>query len=130
MSDIDLECELLSPPEVIYKGFMDSWIHGAITEALAAIDPRVEGEFRLWSGSVRGKFLDLIPNKKIKMTWRTVEFPLTTPDSLVTISLKPYKHGTRFHVYHEEIPIPFFEQFRFAWEDYYFPRMRNFFIEH
>ena len=44
MSDLDLECDLLSPPQVVYKGWLDSWIHGAITEALAAIDPKVEGD--------------------------------------------------------------------------------------
>ena len=129
MSDLDLECDLLSPPKVVYSSWMDSWIHGAITEALAAINPVVEGEYRLWSGSVHGRFVDLAPNKMIKMTWRTVEFSLTDRDTMVTINLKPIKHGTRFHVFHEQIPDIFLEQFRFAWQDYYFPRMRNFFVQ-
>ena len=130
MSDLDLECILLSPPQLVYNGWLDSWIHGAITEALAAIDPRVEGDFRLWSGSVRGKFVNLIPNQQCQMTWRTVEFPLEMADTLVTLSFKNHKKGTLFHVYHTAIPDLFLEQFRFAWEDYYFPRMQRFFISH
>ena len=130
MSDLDLECDLLSPPAVVYKGWLDSWIHGAITEALAAINPQVEGEYRLWSGSVHGRFLDLVPNKTIQMTWRTVEFPLSMGDTIATITLTPQKMGTRFHVYHTNIPDIFLEQFRFAWQDYYFPRLQHFFIAH
>ena len=130
MSHLDLECNLLSPPAIVYKGWLDSWIHGAITEAMAAIDARVEGEYRLWSGSVQGKFIELIPNQTIKMTWRTVEFPIHQRDSLVTITLKSHKQGTRFHVFHEEIPTVLEEQFLFAWREYYFPRLQNFFIAH
>lgn len=130
MSDLELECDLLSPPAVIYKGWLDSWIHGAITEALAAINPQVEGEYRLWSGSVYGRFLSLVPNQTIKMTWRTVEFPSSMNDTIATITLKPKNTGTRFHVYHEQIPDVFLEQFRFAWQEYYFPRLQNFFITH
>jgi len=130
MSDLDLECILLSPPKAVYQGWLDSWIHGAITEALAAIEPKVEGNFRLWSGSVQGKILDLIPNQKCTMSWRTVEFPLNLPDTVVTISFHSHKNGTRFHIYHTDIPEVFIEQFRFAWEDYYFPRLQRFFVVH
>ena len=130
MRDLELEIDLLAPPELVYKGWLDSYIHGAISEALAAIDPKVDGEYRLWSGSVQGRFTQLITNKKISMTWRTVEFPITTEDSFVTITLKEIKAGTRFCVFHQKIPDVFFEQFRFAWQEYYFPRMQNFFIVH
>ena len=130
MRDLELETTLLSPPELIYRGWMDSYIHGAITEALAAIQPEVGGAFRLWSGAVQGRFLQIIPNKQITMSWRTVDFPPLTSDSKVRITLKAVKNGTLFTVYHQEIPEKFFEQFRFAWQDYYFPRLEKFFILH
>ena len=127
--DLQVHVDLLSPPSLVYRGWLDSYIHGALSEAMAAIDPRVDGEYRLWSGTVQGRFIQLEPYKKIVQTWRTVEFPLTSASSLVTLTFKTQKNGTRLIVRHENIPEPFFEQFRFGWEDYYFPRMERFFIQ-
>ena len=130
MPDLQFHVELLSPPPVVYRGWLDSYIHGAISEAMAAINPVVNGEYRLWSGTVQGRFLELDPNKKIVQTWRTAEFALNMESSVVTLLFQERKQGTRLVVQHEKIPVVFEEQFRFGWEDYYFPRLKRFFIAH
>ena len=130
MADIQVYVDLLSPPTVVYRGWLDSYIHGAISEAMAAIDPVVHGEYRLWSGTVQGRFLKLEPNKKIVKTWRTAEFSLDMESSVVTLLFQEHKKGTRLVVQHENIPVLFLEQFRFGWEDYYFPRLKRFFVTH
>ena len=94
------------------------------------VDPRVNGEYRLWSGTVQGRFIELEANKKIVKTWRTAEFALNMRSSVVTMHFTEQKNGTRLIVEHEDIPDLFTEQFRFGWEDYYFPRLKRFFISH
>ena len=62
------------------------------------------------------------------MTWRTAEFAMNMESSVVSLLFKEHKQGTRLVVQHEKIPELFKEQFRFGWEDYYFPRLKRFFI--
>ena len=133
MRDLQLHVELAGPPILVYAMWLDQAQHGMITEAFAKINGVIGGQYELWNGVVRGKFLQLEKPKKIVQTWRTVEFDdvpsttKTTPSSLLTLNLQKRKFGTRLVVTHERIPAILVEQFEFAWKEFYFPRMRYYF---
>ena len=119
MSDLDLECDLLSPPKVVYSSWMDSWIHGAITEALAAINPVVEGDYRLWSGSSR-RFSGSQQNDQDDMENRWV---FTTDQLMVTTTSNPPSTGPVSY-FTSRFPI-FLGTFLF-WQDFTFHEWKFF----
>ena len=128
MTSLQLHADVLAPPAVVYKTWLDPIQQGAITESIAAIDPRLEGEVRLWGGAVTGRILSLDPPKEIVQTWRTVDFPKLGPSSKLRLQFRAHKNGTRLVVSHEDIPPLMLDQFRFAWEEFYFPRLQIHFI--
>ena len=128
MLDLQLHCELTAPREVVFDTWLNQFEQGNITGAIAFITPRVEGHFRLWGGAVTGQFLSIERPHTLVMTWRTIDFEDWMSDTKLTITFQERKKGSRFIVSHELIPLPLIGQFRFAWSDVYFPKLRNYFV--
>lgn len=127
MTSLHLYCDLNSSKEPVFNAWLNQFQQGAITQALAFITPEVNGKIELWNGAVTGRFLQIEKHKRLILTWRTVEFDEKTPDTQLTISFQDTRHGSRFIVQHENIPLDMLNQFRFAWEQVYFPNLRAYF---
>ena len=69
------------------------------------------------------------PNRRIVQSWRTTEFPPESPDSHLEIVLEELEEGTRFTLYHTELPDGQGEQYREGWEEHYFAGMREYFYK-
>ena len=129
MADIQFYCDLLVDKELVFRSWLNGWTQGEITKALATINPVVQGKFELWNGAVTGHFLEINTNKRIRLTWRTIDFEEWMPSTNLTLDFKSQSNGSRFVVTHENIPEPMLEQFRFAWEDVYLPQMQLYFVQ-
>ena len=127
LNDLQLHCELTAPREVVFDIWLNQYEQGNITEAIAFITPKVEGRYRLWGGAVSGQFMAIERPEKLVMTWRTVDFEDWMSDTKLTISFQETRKGSRFIISHELIPVQMIAQFRFAWEDFYFPRLKAYF---
>ena len=124
---LNLSTLLPGPPEKIYTAWLDSNEHGLFTGSPANIDPQIGGEFTAWDGYIQGKTLELEPGKRILQSWRTTEFPDTSPDSLLEVIFEPDPAGTRLTLLHTNIPDGQSDQYRQGWLDYYFQPMREYF---
>jgi activator of HSP90 ATPase len=127
MTSLHLHCDLHAPKEIVFQSWLNQFQQGAITQALCYITPEVRGRIELWNGAVIGKFLQIEKNKQLVLTWRTVEFEEKTPDTHLILLFKDTADGSRFIVQHENIPLDMLPQFRFAWEQVYFPNIKSFF---
>ncbi|MGC6510322.1 MAG: SRPBCC domain-containing protein [Myxococcota bacterium] len=128
MAEHQSQVLLSAPPAVVYDGWITPAVHGHYAEAFVKMDPRPEGRFELWGGAVRGQFIDLQRPKEIRMTWRTVDFLPSMSDSKVRLQFQANPKGCRLLVTHQDIPEPMLGQFRFAWEEYYLPKMQRFYL--
>lgn len=88
------------------------------------LDPKVDGEFSLWSGAISGRFLELEPYKKIVQEWY---FGDQEEASIVTIKLHEHKRGTSFEVNHTNIPDEAFEDIVDGWETEYVASLIEFY---
>ncbi len=128
--------------EMIYKAWLSTEGHAAITGSPAKVDGSVDGDFSAWDGYISGMFLELEPNRRILMAWRTAEFPPEVEDSIVEILFEE-EHGktgldtppktrgysTTITLKHTNIPAGQADDYKTGWEDFYFKPMREYFGE-
>ena len=74
-SDLTDDIEFTATAADLYSAFVDpekltKWTRNPVT-----IDPKVGGEFVLFQGNIRGKFLALEEGKMIEQTWRLSTWP-------------------------------------------------------
>ncbi len=113
-------------PEVLYEAWMDGTRHGQMTGGEATIDQGIGGEFSAWDNYISGKTLELVPNRRIVQSWRSVEFGPDDADSRLEIELEADGDGTVLVLRHSNIPDgqPDYQQ---GWIDNYFEPMHDFF---
>ncbi|MBM75344.1 MAG: hypothetical protein CMK59_08075 [Proteobacteria bacterium] len=120
---------LTASPKQVYYVWLTPAYHGALTEGLASIEPQVNGHVRLWSGAVQGVIKELIPNKRIVQTWKTADWEPFEDPSFLILEIKEHTVGCSLSIDHDNIPERLYEQFEFAWNSFYFPRLRQFFLQ-
>lgn len=114
-------------PAEIYKAWLSTKGHTAMTGSTAKVDGKIGGKFTAWDGYIFGSTLALEPDQRIAQAWRTSEFPDEAPDSLVEITLKETKSGTKITLTHSQIPAGQEDSYRQGWEDFYFKPMQAYF---
>ncbi len=118
---------LPATPERIYKAWLSSKGHSAMTGSKAQIRSGVGGSFTAWDGYISGKTTALEPYTRIVQDWRTVEFPEDAPDSQIEIVLQPVEGGTKLTLTHRNIPEGQADSYESGWDESYFQPMRAYF---
>lgn len=113
-------------PEEIYRAWLDSELHAAMTGSPAQVGSEVGEPFEAWGGYISGKNLELEPGKRILQAWRTSEFEASDADSVLEISLEPSGDHTRITIRHSELPSHGM-QYQQGWIDSYFNPMKSYF---
>jgi uncharacterized protein YndB with AHSA1/START domain len=116
-STIRLHLVLKAPPAKVYKAFLDpdamaKWLPPyGFTGKVHEIDARVGGSYRMsftnfttgQSHSFGGKYLELVPDTKIRHT-DVFDDPNLPGEMLVTVSLKEVSVGTEVSIVQEGVP--------------------------
>jgi uncharacterized protein YndB with AHSA1/START domain len=106
-----------APPERIYKAFLNpeamaKWLPpNGFTGKVHHMDAKVGGTYRMSftnftsgdSHSFEGKFLELVPNERLRYTDR-FDDPNLPGEILVTIALKKVSVGTEVHIEQAGVP--------------------------
>ena len=115
------------PAKVIYESWLNEFEHSNMTGGTAEIEPFVGGKFMAWDGFIRGSTIELVPNEKIALSWRTVHFPENAPDSYVELTLESIGDNTLLTLTHTNIPAGQLEDCETGWIEYYFDPMLEYF---
>jgi activator of HSP90 ATPase len=111
----------------LYLAWLDSRKHGAFTGGGAVIDPAVGGKFTAWDGYIEGKTKELQPFKRIVQSWRTTNFPASSPDSELEVFFETVERGTKITLRHSNIPTGQGQDYKQGWKDHYFTPMKEYF---
>jgi len=114
-------------PAEIYKAWLSSKGHAAMTGSPAKVDGKAGGKFSAWDGYIFGQTLELTPHQRIVQAWRTSEFPQDAPDSHLEVLLEEVAGGTKVTIIHSDMPKDQVESYRQGWEDFYFKPMKEYF---
>jgi activator of HSP90 ATPase len=114
-------------PERVFRAWLSTEGHAAMTGSPAKVEPRVGGTFSAWDGYITGKTLKLQPYSRIVQSWRTSEFAEADPDSQIEIVIEPARGGALLTLTHSNIPEGQAESYESGWEESYFAPMREYF---
>ena len=127
MESFEIQTTFPVSAKVLYNAWLDSKTHSAMTGTQAEIDPSPEGVFRIFGGYITGKNVELVPGEKIVQRWRTSEFPVTSPDSVLKVIFEKMGKSTKIIIRHTKIPEGQAKDYRQGWKEYYFRPMKSFF---
>ena len=114
-------------PEQIYKAWLSSAGHSAMTGSKAQVTARVGGKFSAWDGYITGTTLELEPASRILQGWRTSDFPDDAADSRLEVLLTKARGGTKVTLKHTNIPPGQAAEYKKGWVDFYFKPMKKHF---
>lgn len=128
-NEFTLSTFLPATPEKVFRAWLSTEGHAAMTGSPAKVEPRVGGSFTAWDGYISGRTLELKPYTRIVQAWRTTEFPEGSADSRVEISLEAVEGGAKLRLIHSNIPEGQAESYKQGWEDFYFKPMKEYFAK-
>ncbi len=113
-------------PELLYKAWLNSTEHTAMTGGRATASDNVGGKFSAWDGYISGENVALHGGKRILQSWRTTEFDPDAPDSILEILFDADGNGAHVTIRHKRLPEDGMK-YKQGWVDYYFEPMKEYF---
>lgn len=118
---------IAAKPAEIYRAWLSSEGHTAMTGSPAKVEGKIGGQFSAWDGYIFGRTLELTPHQRIVQAWRTSEFPHGAPDSHLEVKLEEVSGETKITLTHSQLPEDQVDSYRGGWEDFYFKPMKEYF---
>lgn len=110
----------------VYKAWLNSEEHAAMTGGAATFEPTNGSEFTAWDGYIWGKLTNLVEGKEITQTWKTRDFAEGDEDSIVSVRLKDTDDGCELELIHSNIPDESADYYNGWQESYFGPMLAHF----
>jgi activator of HSP90 ATPase len=128
MTTIDLTADFPIGAEKLYKAWLTPVHHAAMSYGGdAVIDAQEGGSFSLGDDYIAGRFLELVPGRKIVETWRTTDFAPDQADTQVELTFTDTENGCTLHLVQTGLPDDQVESYRSGWVEFYFNPMKLYF---
>lgn len=111
----------------VFKAWLDSKQHTAMTGGNAIVSPIEGGDFVAWDGYISGTNEEIIENSKIIQKWRTTEFAEKDSSSLLELLFEEENGGCKLTLKQSEIPSGQGEAYKSGWIEHYFEPMEFYF---
>lgn len=113
--------------ETLYHAWLDSHTHTEMTGGDAICSTDINAKYTAWDEYIWGENVELLENKKIVQTWRTVEFDENDEDSILTLEFNALGYDScEFVLSHTNIPNGQ-TQYKEGWMDNYIEPMMDYF---
>ena len=113
-------------PHDVYDALMDSKKHAQFTGAKARISKEIGGLFEAYDGWIKGRNVELIPDKKIVQAWWADDDKWPEGhESHVTFLFDAFSGGTKLTLIHTDVPDDWKEDLSQGWKEYYWEPMKE-----
>jgi activator of HSP90 ATPase len=119
------EVAFRATPQRIYEVLLDSKQFAAFTGLPAEIDPKPGGAFKMFSGMIVGRNVELIPDQRIVQAWRPASWGPGVY-SIVKFELKPQGSGVLVVLDHTGFPERDFDGLTSGWPERYWEPLKKF----
>lgn len=113
-----------APPQDVYSAITNENAITIWTGEHAEMKPEPGTEFSMWEGSIVGKNVEFVPDKKVVQQWY---FGEQKELSIVTLTLHEHKKGTSVQLVHTNIPDQDYQHIQEGWDNNYFRALEIFF---
>ncbi len=110
----------------LYRMYLDPKQHAAFTGAPVKIAARAGAVFEAFGGALTGTILQVVPNRLIVQSWRSVEFARRDLDSTLVLSFWPDKGGGRIELTHVNVADSDYSGVSEGWSKYYWIPWRQY----
>jgi uncharacterized protein YndB with AHSA1/START domain len=124
MKDFKKYYILEATPEEIYIAITNPITIQLWTNEEATMSTEPGSEFSIMGGSIEGKNIEFVENKKVVQQWY---FGDQEEPSLVTIKLHDHAEGTSVELRHTNIPDEAYDDIIEGWDSAYFGSLQEFF---
>jgi len=114
------------PPEKVYKALLTSSQFAKFSGMAAQIDPHEGGAFTMFGGLIKGRNIELVPNKRVVQAWRPGSWDQGAY-SVVKFDLTETPTGTKVTLDHTGFPEGDFDSLSEGWHMHYWDRLKIFF---
>jgi len=114
-------------PSAVYDAFLNAKTHAAITGADAIFERREGGKFSAADGYITGKFLRLQNSRRIVQEWKTAEWPVNAPPSVLELRFMPKENGTEISLVQTQVPANQAPRYRKGWTEHYWTPLKKYF---
>lgn len=111
--------------DLLFDAYLDPVEHGAITGSAVTIAAEPGAAFRAFDGALTGTILALISPRLIVQSWRSTEFAVDDPDSILILNFIPEGRQGRIDLVHMDVPDHDFDGVSKGWEKYYWTPWRQ-----
>lgn len=127
---IRLSARLPVKPEVVFRAWLSSRGHTAMTGGKATANARKGGRFTAWGKYITGKNLVLKRPSRIVQSWRGSSFRRSDPDSRLEVRIVPAgKSASKITLIHTKLPRGAEGRLRKGWGSYYLKPMKTYFTK-
>jgi activator of HSP90 ATPase len=126
MAAIRQQVTLGAPPLAVYRALMDSRTHAKFTGSAARISPRVGGRFTVYDGYAEGRYVELVPGRKIVQSWRASDWPAGYYSTAAFV-LAAAGGGTRLTFTQDGVPAKHAAAIRQGWREFYWEPLKSLF---
>jgi activator of HSP90 ATPase len=113
--------------EEVYRAWLSSEKHTAMTGGDAVIEPKIGGAFTAWGSYITGTTLDLEPFYRIVQSWRTEQFTEADEDSQIEVTFEPVGDETLVRIRHTNVPSEHRGYEDGGWQKSYLDPMKAYF---
>ena len=120
---------LPAPAEHLFEMYIDPEKHAAITGAPVVIGVAPGSRFHAFNGALTGATLQIIPQRLVVQSWRSIKFNEGDPDSTLILAFAP--EGTngrngRIDLIHLDVPAHDYQGVVEGWETHYWRPWRRY----
>lgn len=123
MKTISQTYEIKAPAADVWQALVDPKVIEAWGGGPAVMDDKEGTEFSLWGGSIHGKNLDVISNKKLVQDWFSEDWP---EPSKATFELIAKPNGTRLEFSQVNVPDDEVDEIADGWRDFYLGPLKDY----
>ncbi len=107
-------------PERLYRLYLSSREHAVACGGWgrSKIDARVGGRMAM-APHIRGRLLWLVPGRMIVQTWRTANWKKYDPDSVLVLTFRRHRKGSRLTIVHANVPDSHAKSITGGWHSHY-----------
>lgn len=119
---------IYASPEKVFDALTNSSVISKWSEGKGKVTPKIDGDFELFDGWVKGKVLEFKPAKKLSYSWKPSDWDIEAAPSVVKYIFNEHQAGTELILEHTGFPSQAeADKHNSGWIDYVLEPLNDYF---